>query len=67
MFNLTQIKNNHMEKKKYQIPQMEVVTVNSQSMLAMSDVDSNVFDGGYTGGGSTPGHANKRRGWSNEW
>ena len=66
MFNQTQKKINYMEKKAYQTPLMEVVTVSSLSMLALSDIDSNVFDG-YDGEHGGAGRSNKRRGWANEW
>lgn len=52
-----------MEKKLYQTPQIEVMNISSQTMMTISDTDSNVFDG-YTGGGTGTGHANKRR---NSW
>ena len=53
-----------MEKKLYQTPQIEVMNISSQTMMTISGTESNVFDGGYTGGGTGTGHANKRR---NSW
>ena len=43
---------------------MEVMNISLLSMMAISDFESNVFDGGYQGGKAEPGQANKRR---NSW
>lgn len=53
-----------MKKKTYETPQMEVMNISLLSMMAISDFESNVFDGGYQGGKAEPGQANKRR---NSW
>ena len=55
-----------MKKKAYNAPQMEVMNISGQTMMAISGVTSNVFDGydgtqNPTGGG----RANKRRNWDN--
>ena len=55
-----------MKKKAYLTPQTEIMSINALNMLAMSELNSETFDGGYTGGGSGAGNANKRRNtWGN--
>ena len=47
---------------------MEIMNINGQTMMTISDTEINFFNGGYTGGGTGTGKANKRRNsWSNGW
>ena len=53
-----------MKKKSYQTPQMEIVNISVMSMMAISDFNSNVFDGIEDEPKPGGGNANRRR---NSW
>ena len=56
-----------MDKKEYQVPSMEVVKIQTATILAGSEVNSvSGGDFGYGGGGSGPARARQRGGWDDE-